>query len=293
MTKKLLPALLVTGILAAGPAHAQGKQVGWVETVSADAAGATVTRNGKTETVSALMPVQPGDEFRVTQGKVMLVVAGADPVTVDPAHSPFVVKAKGDTPDLWSRVFGYATKQMTGSAVKPTGTTAAVARDLPESHILRSPLLETKETYFSAGAPAFDLSWQGGQPPYEVKVTPDRGGTPLQAGGLTDRRLHAAGWHLPPGTFTVTITDRAGQKVQYGMDAVEPAKLPTAPSELTQAALPGPAQDMVYALWLAQQADGAWKLEAYRRLLALGDALPTARKFAARLEADEAKEGGP
>lgn len=286
---RTIPALLVAVALsvasgAGAPARAAGGQVGWVESLSDDARGVTVTRQGRSLEVMPLMPLQAEDTVSTAAGTLTLVISGAAPVRIDAAHSPYVVRANSQGSDLWSRMLGFAANQLTGTSNKPTGTVLAIARSLPLApDPLRSALLSAPATQVAADGKPFPLAWQGGDPPYEVRIVADgAGGVVYRASGLTAPML-AADWRPTPGTYSVNISDGTGQTVRGGIGVVAPAQLPGAPSELTLNGFPGAAREMLYALWLIEQDADRWTLEAYRRLVSVGADLPSAQRLAGQL----------
>jgi hypothetical protein len=130
--------------------------------------------------------------------------------------------------------------------------------DRPEP--IRVPILRAGAK-IKAGARDLPLAWAGGCPPFEVTVR--RGEKELGSRtGLPSRQARLEGLELTPGEHTVAIADGRSHRFVFSLTVVE--RGPEVPEDLrgddTRLGV------IARALWLADQEDGAWRVDSVEML---------------------------
>ena len=125
---------------------------------------------------------------------------------------------------------------------------------------LAIPLLET-EARVLAGPRDLPVTWLGGCGPYAVALLRGYDTVAARRNVETDRvRLDSLS--LAPGRFRVVVTDGGGRRVEGAFEVV--SKLPSPPDELARDRTE--LGTIAQAVWLAEQEQGRWRLDAFERL---------------------------
>jgi hypothetical protein len=112
-----------------------------------------------------------------------------------------------------------------------------------------------------AGERDLPLAWQGGCPPFVVRV--ETGNASLvHRESIDGRQVRLDDVPLAVGKYAVIVTDSAGRRFESSLEAVPQG--PTLPAEL--AAESSNLGVTAQAVWLAKQDDGRWRLESFERL---------------------------
>lgn len=138
---------------------------------------------------------------------------------------------------------------------------------------LSIPLLEGPKM-LAAGKRPFCLSWQGGKPPYRIRLYHQYERRPfIEREPVKENSLMIDNLALSPGNYNLKIDDAEGRKLQAKFTVVDPNELPRMPHEheLRQSDLTEAAKIALYATWLAAQNDGKWVFECYQRVAGIAD----------------------
>jgi hypothetical protein len=209
--------------------------------------------------------VLPGDRFTLSRPgqSVTLQLADGRKLRFDQPGEHRVPESRpmgrlatilGSIPDLFGDDSGLG-----GTAVSRDFDRCGMPGFLPEPPQL--PAVPESGARLAAGALDLRLAWQGGCAPYAVELRRD-GTVVAQRGGLTDRAAHLQGLTLAPGRYELVISGKGGAESAFTVDVSDDA--PTLPQDLQGET--GDLAGLANAVWLAQQDEGRWMLEAVRRL---------------------------
>ena len=135
------------------------------------------------------------------------------------------------------------------------------------------PLLEDPMMLAAVKRP-FCLSWQGGRPPYRIRLYHQYERKPfIEREPVKENSLKIDNLALSQGNYSLKINDAEGRKLQAKFTVVDPNELPRMPhqEELRQRDLAEAAKITLHATWLAAQNDGKWIFECYQRVAGIAD----------------------
>ena len=149
------------------------------------------------------------------------------------------------------------------------------------------PLLEGPMMLAAVKRP-FCLSWQGGSPPYRIRLYHQYERKPfIEREPVKENSLKIDNLALSQGNYSLKINDAEGRKLQAKFTVVDPNELPRMPhqEELGQRDLAEAAKITLHATWLAAQNDGKWIFESYQRVAGIADKYHPARMLRNELAA--------
>ena len=135
------------------------------------------------------------------------------------------------------------------------------------------PLLEGPRILAAVKRP-FCLSWQGGSPPYRIRLYHQYERKPfIEREPVKENSLKIEDLALSPGNYSLKINDAEGRKLQAKFTVVDPNEVPQMPyqEELRQRDWSEAAKITLHATWLAAQNDGKWIFESYQRVAGFAD----------------------
>jgi hypothetical protein len=228
----------------------------------------TVIRDQKLVVVGFLTELQAGDMIVVNDDKHTLSIKLADTlVKVTAANSPYLVVSKGEVPTLWGNFKDWVTRltQRHQDEVMAVSISSKGGSNQPPF----MPLLEVKTVgstkVLVAGKRALSLTWKKGKPAYQLTLK--QGDKTLFTQSVKEREFQLPELSFTPGDYQVSLSDNEQRQVEYSFTVVE--SLPTYPKELSAdnlASLSASAWVTLQAMWLAEQEQGRWSLEAYQRV---------------------------
>ena len=132
------------------------------------------------------------------------------------------------------------------------------------------PLALGAKVRLRAGTRPLYLAWQGGEPPYQVRLTNAAGKelwkqTGIAAPGGNTQPFKTAPVPLTPGQYRLTIRD-AQRQATVAVEVVPASPLP--PPATLAGITDADIRQTLEALWLVSQSE-AWRLEAYQRVIPL------------------------
>ncbi len=188
-------------------------------------------------------------------------------VVVQSTNSPYTVQDIGKAPGTVANLVGWAgtwlrTQKENGAALP---TPILVARG--NGNKIELPLAPEGSARLSAGTQPLSLAWNGGTPPFRVRLE-RQGKKPVvfDQTNLNQRRFSSPSLELNAGAYQLVVSDAVQQQAAVAIEVVPMATLPPAPTGLLSASTPDSLKETVYAVWLASQ-DKALILEAYQRAL--------------------------
>lgn len=149
---------------------------------------------------------------------------------------------------------------------------SASSRGVPWLEAEGAPTIPADQAQFSklaAGERALHFRWQGGKPPYRLRLMRDN-----QV--LSELNVPKGSEAILPklpllvDNYTLVIRDGKGlnkgdarrSSVVANLILVAPGDIPSMPQALSDALLPEEARQLLYADWLAGQGEGEWSMEA-------------------------------
>jgi hypothetical protein len=260
-TGALLSVVTAWGLSVACSVAGDGTQIGVIVDYSPPGASLYVERSGVKQPVRIASVVEAGDKIELPASASVTVeladgrqMSSTGPGTWEAPDAP----ALGAIATFFHRV---------ALIMEPDYrlTASAITRDvtLCKTGPIRVPVLP-RGARVVAGERGLSLTWTGGCPPYRLELTSDHGTLRMES-GLTSREYRFEQVALNPGSYAVSITDRAGTNVTLPFAAR--ADRPAWPDTLTTDS--SHLGTMARALWLADVDQGAWRLDSGELLLPL------------------------
>jgi len=150
------------------------------------------------------------------------------------------------------------------------------------------PVLGGHRQYIASGKRELALSWASGSPPYTVVLT--RAGQAQPFARLATELTHARMKPVTyiPGTYHITVSDAAHAAVTVAFVAVPAAAMPPASADvltvLEDPETPADVRAAFDAARLMADPSGAWRFEAYQRVVDHGRASALAERLIYDLE---------
>ena len=241
----------------------------WIRDFQGQADQYRLERNGQALAIEYYLTLQNGDRLWATDKGYALRLERDDGtvVVVQSTNSPYTVQDTGKAPGTVANLVGWAgawlrTQKENGAALP---TAILVARN--EGKPIKFPLAPEGSTRLSAGNQPLSLAWNGGTPPFRVRLE-RQGKEPVvfDQTNLDQRRFSSPPLELSAGAYQLVVSDAVQQQATVAIDVVPMATLPPAPAGLLSTSTPDSLKETVYAVWLASQ-DQALILEAYQRAL--------------------------
>jgi len=219
--------------------------------------------------VGFLTELQAGDLIVVNDPKHSLLVKFADnsKETVTAKDSPYIVVSKGEVPSLWGNFKDWATRLTQRHQDEVTAVSISTKGGSNQSPIM--PLLEVKTgksaKVLVAGKRALYLTWKKGKADYQLTLK--QGDQTLFTQSVKEREVQWPELSFTPGDYQLSLSDSEARQVEYSFTVVD--RLPIYPKELSDdslASLSASARLTLQAMWLAEQEQGRWSLEASQRV---------------------------
>lgn len=275
---------------AVGPGEDEATPIraGWVDSFDGPATGYGVLRAKDKHPVGYFMILYAGDRIEVYEpdGLIRIRLGEGRSIVINKPRSGYLVEAVGEPPNAWGNFMRWAGDWFTSLHVEPTperpiiGASRGEAATEPASGLLRN-----ERVGLAAGRRPLAVAWRGGQPPFEIELTPEGTAEPtVDQTGVTARHLSMPEVALTPGTYRLRIADAKDAELVTLLDVVASDVVPR-PAATIPGDLPAEVQASVRAAWLASQGDGwYWRLEAYQHLADLSDYEPAAMLRRALIE---------
>ena len=230
-------------------------------------------RDNQTLPVEIYRQLQPNDRlFVLVDGSVLsLKQDDGSRIEIQKNNSPYVIRDQGKPPAaLENFLHGcrtWLTRQRLEEVDRPV--IGIYTRGEPVQPI-SLPLVPSATTRLNAGTRPLYLAWQGGEPPYQVRLTNAAGKelmkqTGIAAPGGNTQPFKTAPLHLQPGQYRLTIRD-AQRQATVAVEVVPTTPLP--PPATLAGVTDADIRQTLEALWLVSQGE-AWRLEAYQRVIPL------------------------
>jgi hypothetical protein len=264
--------------------------IGWIDRIQGNVANIQIIREGKRIDAAHYLPIQKGDQISVSHAgtKVVLALANGQQLMVDSNH-PRTALPSGEVPSVVSNLLDWMVS-LSGEGAKRPKIVVASTRNSGASGRLAIPMIKDETTLVS-GERDLALAWQGGTPPYEVKlVRRDDRRVALEVSGLDTPQL-VRNIHIAPGIHELIVGDATGATWREKLIAVSEISLPEVPRAF--ASLPPNLSQTLGVAWLAGVDDGKWILEAYTRVATTPSLDETSKALMRALEAGEAPEIRP
>lgn len=143
--------------------------------------------------------------------------------------------------------------------------------------LIAVPLLEGPRKLVSATRHFF-LNWQGGKPPYRIRLSQKYERHPfIDRDLIQENFLQLESLTLSPGNYTLKIDDTEGRKIWTEFTVVPHNEVPPMPDEIKESDLSDLAKVTVYATWLASQQQRLWIFESYQRVAGMAGNYQPAR----------------
>jgi hypothetical protein len=129
---------------------------------------------------------------------------------------------------------------------------------------LSIPLLEGQKM-LSAGTRSIYFSWEGGTPPYRIRLYRQFERQPfIEKREIKENSLKLDNLNPLPGNYNFWIDDTEDRKLQKEFAVVDSDQIPYVPDKLQQSDLTKEEIITIYATWLAAQNHGKWVFESYQ-----------------------------
>lgn len=263
----------------------------WIVDFSGELGDFILERGDQRIPLEIYRELQSGDRASVlAEGSVLsLKQDDGNWIEVRKNNSPYLIRDAGRPPgpmaNLWHGFRAWLTRQRVEGIDRPVVSVSF--RGGSHAHI-HMPLVSGATARLQAGTRPLYLAWQGGQGPYQVRLTTsDRTKVLLDQsdismpGGNT-QPFQTAPLTLEPGQYRLMIGD-AQEWLTLAIEVLPPAALPVPPAPLAAIA-PSEVQQTLTALWLATQNGDDWRLEAYQRAMSLEGNHPSTRLLRYSLE---------
>lgn len=288
-------ALVLTGLFLATLVEADGPAVGWVHDFDGkDPRIYKLMRGEERIALGYFTPIYRDDRIIVEHktftirlaydnGRVIESVGHRDP--------PYVVQRTARIPDRWANIAAWAGGWFSAWQSE-TATVMSVHVRSGADGPISFRLFANGQARIAAGPRPLFLAWDGGSPPYEVRIRTGSAADVLTVvGGVAEARVRTAALSIPVGRLQVEILDRAGRRAGETAHVVERA--PAEPADLRESGLPTPMRRALFAAWLAGRERGQWSLEAYQLAAADASSYEPAALLRDGLEAGDRPTGAP
>jgi hypothetical protein len=308
--------LVSAAFAAVAPPAADAASLAYVYDYTGPASSYVVERDGRTVTLTPLLPLAPGDRVSVkaaggatgSGAKAFIALAIArQTVTLYAGSPPYCVGAPGG--DCNKRVAAVTATAPSGVnylgniltylgsvLVGPHDdkyadqTESMLSRGIASAPPIEFPLLSSEGRRLVAGSRALALEWRGGTPPFDVSLYRDG-----VASALVTRRLETRATVLPSvafeaGTYHIEIVDAEKQSGLGRFTVVSEDAVPRpTPDEQTALGDPALSPDLRTTLEAAllTRRDHTWDFEAYQRVEPLAATCPAAELLRYRIADDQ------
>ncbi len=282
--------LIISGWLLSLSALAQ-QDVGWINQFDGQSENYLLKRADKTLPVNLLTLLAVGDQISVNDKQHSLELnlqGGIQTVKVTYENSPFLIQANHKVPAELSELWKWTTERVDEwNQLMQVAHHEQIAQSKTRGEILSEtkpsmPLLANEkpdETLQSArlvaGKRSLYLQWQGGTPPYRVKIKKRFDELLALTTEQTMIKTEAIAFEAN-SPYRVEIIDANNKEFIGGFRAVNSENLPTHPEALPINKLPEVVYQTLQVVWLITQREGKqeeskWVFEAYQQAAALAN----------------------
>ena len=227
-------------------------------------ANVSVERGNQTRVVSTGCYLRQGDIVRAGRGTTASVILPSHQVATASFDTPVMVPATPSSAHL---------TPILGVLRAIAGDDGAKARDAAAAKIaatrgLREPpylpgFVSGVEQRVGAGNALF-LHWEGGSPPFAVRLQQGSSDPALNLTGISARLTRLDSEQLAVGTYDLTIADRNQAALTLHLRLVPGTEVPVSPD--AAAADDAESKTLLNAVWLLMRGSEEWQLEALSRL---------------------------
>jgi hypothetical protein len=281
-----LSLLLVGGwVVSAAATPDSSRDIGYIERIVGDLQDIRIDRQGHSLQPAILLPLRPDDRVFLKPGTELSLQLGNRRVLIADKDSPYRVPAVDAPPAFLMRLRstlvslgGKLTSQYVRSSV-PVSTSSR-GHDGP----LSMSVVEDEGSRLGSHRTAVHIAWEGGRPPFAVKIVSAQGKTLAGQEGIHDWRLRlgVAQGAIPEGPARIVVEDGTGDRISTLIQVVPIQSLP-------ERVAPGDLPPNLHAVVAADQFIRAnrryWRFEAYQDIAPLADSYEPARLLRDCLEA--------
>ena len=264
----------------------------WIVDFTGEPEDFRLERGNQTLPVEIYQQLQPDDQLSVLVDGSFISLKQDDGrrIEIRKNNSPYVIRDQGKPPkamnNLWHGFCAWLTKQRLEDADRPVISIYTRGEPVPP---LSLPLAPRATVRLSTGTRSLYLAWQGGEPPYQVRLTNAAGKELLKqsdiaAPGGNTQPFKTAPLHLQPGQYRLIIS-AAQHQATVAVEVVPATPLP--PPATLAGITDADIRQTLQALWLASQGE-IWRLEAYQRVMPLEGHHQPARLLRYSLEKGQA-----
>ncbi len=264
----------------------------WIVDFTGEPEDFRLERGNQTLPVEIYRQLQPNDRlFVLVDGSVMsLKQDDGSRIEIQKSNSPYVIRDQGKPPAALDNFLhgcrAWLTRQRLEEVDRPVIGIYTRGEPVPPISL---PLAPSATTRLSAGTRPLYLAWQGGEPPYQVRLTNAAGKELMKQTGIAvpggnTQPFKTAPVPLTPGQYQLIISDAQRQAI-VAVEVVPAIPLP--PPATLAGITDADIRQTLEALWLAGQ-DEAWRLEAYQRVMPLEGQHRPARLLRYSLEKGQA-----
>jgi hypothetical protein len=265
----------------------------WIVDFTGEPENFRLERGNQTIPVEIYRQLQPNDRLfvLVDDSSISLKQDDGSSIEIQKSNSPYVIQDQGKPPaapdNFLHACRTWLTRQRLEEADRPVIGIYTRGDPVPPISL---PLAPAAKVRLSAGTRPLYLAWQGGEPPYQVRLTNAAGKelwkqTGIAAPGGNTQPFRTAPVSLKPGQYRLIISDDAKRQVIVAVEAVSAIPLP--PSATLAGITDADIRQTLEALWLVSQGE-AWWLEAYQRVMPVEAQHRPARLLRYSLEKDQA-----
>jgi hypothetical protein len=262
----------------------------WVDDMDKESDNYQLTkRNGDTDLVTIYKTLENGDCITVTGTKANLWIAsdsGPREMLSHDGISNKCIKEKYDknTSAIISNLVEWAGHWLT-DRIHTTTTRAVVSLVTrgDEAKGLTIPLANQGGLKMMSGKRPLHLGWQGGKPPFSVRIASEEGRKTLfERRNIPDRRVKSTPLFLAEGIYRIEIGDAVG-KISQNLHVVSSKEIPYPTLKPHGSKSSQDRLALAEAVRLASQGEG-WALEAYQTAADLAPRYQPARILRESLE---------
>lgn len=215
-----------------------------------------------------------------TPGCTLVIRYGS---TIKEVKETFVVPS-AQTTSLYARVVNAFALARSQEKIETDGHARSGEKD-PADEEVTIPLLKNKNNFLRAGTRSLYLAWRGGVPPFDVKVfaSGQKGALVACRDELMSRDVVFESVLLVPGKYRVAVGSANGLLHHSYFTVVEVGAVQSPPMELMSSSEQGPPLSILQAIWLASQASGTYRFEAYQQLANLTTEYPETKPLLDKL----------
>jgi hypothetical protein len=265
------------GMVQAATHPASPRDIGYVERIVGELKDIRIDRHGETLQPAILLPLRAEDRVFLKPGSELYLQLGNRRVVIAEKDSPYRVPMVDAPPAFLTRLRTTLVSlgaKLTSQYVRSSApvSTSSRGHDGP----LSMPVVEDEVSRLGSHRGAVHIAWDGGTPPFAVKIVSAKGNT---LAGQAD----VSGWRLrlpfrpgaiPEGPARIVVEDDAGERISKMIHVVPVQQLP---QPVEQDDLPPTLYAIVAADHLIQTNRRQWRFEAYQDLAALADSYEPAR----------------